>query len=111
MADRYEIAKECYVAFAPTEGATLAYAGIIPESEEYYHTGSCEITVKVLTMGAKGRDVFLLQCGLTDMGFNCGMPDGDFGPLTLMALNELKSELGLEKDGIADQAVWQKLLE
>ena len=45
------------------------------------------------------------------MGFNCGMPDGDFGPLTLMALNELKNELGLEKDGIADQAVWQKLLE
>ena len=45
----------------------------------------------------EGRDVFLLQCGLIDMGFNCGMPDGDFCPLTLMALNELKSELGLEK--------------
>ena len=45
----------------------------------------------------EGRDVFLLQCGLIDMGFNCGMPDGGFCPLTLMALNELKSELGLEK--------------
>ena len=111
VGDRYKIAQKCYIDFATTEGATLAYAGIIPETEEYYHTGSCEITVKVLTMGAKGRDVFLLQCGLTDMGFNCGMPDGDFGPLTLMALNELKSELGFEKDGIADQAVWQKLLE
>ena len=28
--------------------------------------------------------------------------------ITLMALNELKSELGLEKDGFADQTVWQK---
>ena len=29
----------------------------------------------------------------------------------VMALNELKGELGLEKDGIADHNVWQKLLE
>ena len=109
--DRYKIAQKCYIDLVTTEGATLTYDGLLIENEDHCHTRSCKVTVKVLGMGAKGRDVFLLQCGLTDMGFNCGMPDGDFGPLTLMALNELKGELGLEKDGIADHNVWQKLQE
>ena len=109
---RYEIAKQCYVEFAVNEGATLAYGAILEEAEteDYCHGGSCEITVKILGMGAKGRDVFMLQCGLTDMGFNCGVPDGDFGPKTLSAVNELKGELKQEQDGIADQAVWQALV-
>ncbi len=109
--DRYRIAKECYVKFAVIDVPVGAFDGIISETEEYYHPGSGEVTIKNLCIGDKGRDVFLLQCGLTDMGFSCGVPDGDFGPLTMSALNGLKGELGLEKDGIADQDVWQKLFE
>ena len=44
------------------------------------------------------------------MGFTCGVPDGDFGPLTMCAVNELRTELGLLPTGIADQEVWQALV-
>ena len=105
---RLKIAKECFVQLASNEGIPID-ADIL-ESEEYCHSGSCEVTVKVLSSGDKGRDVFLLQCGLTDMGFTCGVPDGDFGPLTMCAVNELRTELGLLPNGIADQDVWQALV-
>ena len=105
---RLEIAKECFIQLASNEGIPID-ADIL-ESEEYCHSGSCEVTVKVLSSGDKGRDVFLLQCGLTDMGFTCGVPDGDFGPLTMCAVNELRTELGLLPTGIADQEVWQALV-
>lgn len=68
---------------------------------------SCEITVRVLRRGDLGRDVFLLQTGLQDMGIDCGIPDGDFGAHTEEAVNELKETVGLEMDGVADADVWQ----
>ena len=108
MDKRLEIAKECFVLFASNEGIPID--PVIMEAEDYCHSGSCEVTIKVLSSGDKGRDVFLLQCGLTDMGFTCGVPDGDFGPLTMCAVNELRTELGLLPNGIADQEVWQALV-
>ena len=108
---RLEIAKDCFVQLASNEGIPID--AILPDeqmNEDYCHSGSAEITVKVLSSGDKGRDVFLLQCGLTDMGFTCGVPDGDFGPLTMCAVNELRTELGLQPTGIADQEVWQALV-
>ena len=77
---------------------------------EPVHNGSidsCEITVRILSEGDLGRDVFLLQTGLQDMGIDCGIPDGDFGPHTEMAVNELKETIGLPMDGVADADVWQ----
>ena len=68
---------------------------------------SCDITVRVLRKGDLGRDVFLLQTGLQDMGIDCGIPDGDFGDNTEMAVNELKETVGLPMDGVADADVWQ----
>ena len=68
---------------------------------------SCDITVRVLRNGDLGRDVFLLQTGLQDMGIDCGIPDGDFGDNTEMAVNELKETIGLPMDGVADADVWQ----
>lgn len=80
------------------------------QKPEPVHNGSaesCDITVRVLRKGDLGRDVFLLQTGLQDMGIDCGIPDGDFGDNTEMAVNELKETVGLPMDGVADADVWQ----
>lgn len=68
---------------------------------------TCEVTIRVLREGDLGRDVFLLQCGLSDMGYSVGVPDGDFGQNTEAGLNEFKSDCGLDADGVADKSVWQ----
>jgi len=47
----------------------------------------------------RGDDVLDLQKRLTRMGFDCGRPDGIFGPLTDMALREFQRNVGLEADG------------
>jgi len=72
---------------------------------------STTITVRVLSKGDLGRDVFLLQSGLQDMGIDCGLPDGDFGSHTEMAVNELKESIGLQMDGTADGDVWQMIFQ
>lgn len=71
----------------------------------------CTVNVRVLRKGDLGRDVFLLQCGLDDMGFDCGKPDGDFGTNTQGAVSDLRRIIGLDPNGIADQAVWQTILQ
>ena len=68
------------------------------------------IEVRVLHKGCLGRDVFMLQCGLFDMGFDCGMPDGDFGVNTEEAVKELQRKYDLEQTGVADGDVWQIVL-
>ena len=70
----------------------------------------CDIKVRVLKNGCLGRDVFLLQCGLTDMKYACGIPDGDFGELTQKAVKELQKANDMEQTGIADWFVWQTIM-
>ena len=83
----------------------------IPADKPQQSTDSVEVTVRVLRKGDLGRDVFLLQTGLQDMGIDCGIPDGDFGTHTELAVNELKEAIGLPMDGIADGDVWQIILQ
>ena len=66
-----------------------------------------QISVRVLREGDKGRDVFLLQCALADIGIECGKPDGDFGPKTDAGVRELQRNCELEATGVADQGTWQ----
>ena len=70
----------------------------------------CTIHVRVLHKGDLGRDVFLLQCGLFDMGYDCGIPDGDFGVNTQEAVRQLQRANGVVADGVADWFVWQTVL-
>lgn len=74
-------------------------------------TESCEITVRVLRKGDKGRDVFMAQCGLNDASYTCGVADGDFGTMSEFAVNRLKAAYGLPQDGICDEDVWQILFQ
>lgn len=68
------------------------------------------INVRILKKGCFGRDVFLLQAGLLDMGFDCGFPDGDFGKNTEEAVRQLQKANSLEETGVADWFVWQTVL-
>lgn len=70
----------------------------------------CTVNVRVLHKGCLGRDVFLLQCGLNDMGFNCGKPDGDFGMNTEKAVKELQRAATMEQTGIANADIWDFVL-
>ena len=70
----------------------------------------CDVKVRALRQGDLGRDVFLLQCGLQDMGINCGLPDGDFGLNTKDAVMTLQRDKGLNPTGIADSSVWEIIL-
>ena len=71
---------------------------------------TCEVSVRVLKQGDLGRDVFLLQCGLNDMNFTCGVADGDFGLNTKEAVCELQRKYKLTPNGIADKAVWNIIM-
>ena len=73
-------------------------------------TEPCSVAVRTLKRGDLGRDVFLLQCGLMDMRYDCGVPDGDFGLITEEAVNEFQRAYGLEPTGTADNAVWSIIL-
>ena len=71
---------------------------------------ACKVDVRVLCKGFLGRDVFLLQAGLLDMGYDCGLPDGDFGCNTEEAVKELQRANNIEPTGVADWFVWQTIL-
>ena len=73
-------------------------------------SNTCEVTVRVLKQGDLGRDVFLLQCGLNDMNFTCGVADGDFGVNTKEAVCDLQRKYGIAPNGIADEEVWSVIL-
>lgn len=77
-----------------------------PDPEEE----TCIVNVRVLHKGCLGRDVFLLQAGLFDMGYDCGIPDGDFGVNTEGAVKELQRANNVDATGVADWFVWQTVL-
>lgn len=68
------------------------------------------VDVRMLGKGDLGRDVFLLQAGLSDMGYDCGFPDGDFGKLTEDAVKELQHDHQLSCSGVADIPTWNIIL-
>lgn len=73
-------------------------------------TYGVDITVPVLERGCKGRAVFMIQNGLTDAGYDCGPPDGDYGTNTDKAVSELRQDYGLGP-GNCDADVWQILIQ
>jgi hypothetical protein len=68
---------------------------------------SCEIIVRILRRGMKGRDVFVAQTAINDMGRDCGEPDGDFGPKTETGVRDLQEICELPVTGVIGQAEWQ----
>ena len=104
---RYAKAKE-YANDLKDSGSS---SGSVPTPPPPQSTDSVEITVRVLRKGDMGRDVFMMQTGLSDMGIECGIPDGDFGRQTEAGVNDLRESVGLPMDGTVDADVWQILFQ
>ena len=49
---------------------------------------------------SRGDDVADLQRGLNHLGFDCGRPDGIFGPAAVRALTDFQRNSGLTPDGV-----------
>jgi peptidoglycan hydrolase-like protein with peptidoglycan-binding domain len=64
---------------------------------------------RTLKYGSRGADVKLLQQRLNQLGFNCGTPDGSFGPRTRSAVYAFQRANGLSVNGIVDSANISKL--
>lgn len=113
FADRINAARRFYNQLADTDVDTgcgedscpIEYPEPKPEEE------TCSVNVRVLHKGCLGRDVFLLQAGLFDAGYDCGIPDGDYGVNTEEAVKDLQKANSVEATGIADRFVWQTILQ
>ncbi len=62
-----------------------------------------------LSVGSKGVYVFILQDGLTALGFSGSGLDGVFGPGTRRAVLDYQINQGLPQTGMADCATWLRL--
>lgn len=67
------------------------------------------LTTSDLKRPDKGPKVAALQDALKMAGYDCGTSDGFFGPMTENAVNKLKQDAGLVKNGIFDQEAKQFL--
>lgn len=99
-ADRINAAQKYFNLLAANDSQEIPTE---PEEE------TCQVNVRILNKGCMGRDVFLLQCGLNDMGFTC-VPDGDFGKNTERSVKEFQKANGVDQTGIACWFVWQTIL-
>jgi N-acetylmuramoyl-L-alanine amidase len=57
----------------------------------------------------RGDDVLELQQRLNQLGFDAGLEDGIFGPLTRAAVEEFQRNIGLTVDGVAGPSVLETL--
>lgn len=62
-----------------------------------------------LVYGSTGSNVTKIQIRLNDLGFNCGTPDGSFGPATKSAVENFQRSRGLTVDGIVGPNTWNAL--
>lgn len=107
FADRINAAQRYFNLLAKDDsGCTVDSCPIEIPKEEL-----CNVSVRILRKGNLGRDVYLLQCGLLDMGIDCGFPDGDFGENTEAAVKELQRVTQMDPTGKADKDVWQIVLD
>lgn len=109
FADRINAAQRFYNQFADMDVDTGCGEDSCPI--EYPEEETCSVNVRILHKGCLGRDVFLLQAGLFDMGYDCGIPDGDFGVNTEAAVKELQRANKMDETGVADWFVWQTVLQ
>ncbi|ASW55134.1 L,D-transpeptidase family protein [Plantactinospora sp. KBS50] len=63
----------------------------------------------LLRQGAKGATVSTLQRRLTDLHYDVGGVDGDFGPSTFHAVVAFQKVNGLARDGIVGPRTWAAL--
>lgn len=96
--------------------ATEAAVAEFQRSRGLHATGTCDqetwlalieagwrLGDRLLVLAApqfRGDDVTDLQLSLNQLGFDCGRPDGIYGPATVRALSDFQRNCGLVDDGI-----------
>ncbi len=63
----------------------------------------------ILRTGSEGDAVALLQQQLSQLGYDAGPADGDFGPRTAAALRAFQGATGLQVDGVCGPLTWAAL--
>lgn len=63
----------------------------------------------ILSLGAKGESVKILQAGLKKLGFAINSVDGDFGPRTEAAVEAFQKSKGLSPSGVVETMTWAAL--
>lgn len=75
------------------------------------YTSKPELTriLKLTRPNMRGEDVRWAQARLNALGYNCGTPDGIFGPNTDKAVKAFQRANGLSQDGDIGPKTWAKL--
>ena len=75
------------------------------------YTSKPELTriLKLKSPNMRGEDVRWAQARLNALGYNCGTPDGIFGPNTDKAVKAFQKAQGLSQDGDIGPKTWAKL--
>ena len=73
----------------------------------------CDVKLPVLQSGSKGIPVYMLQVALKYKGYALGSGgiDGDFGPSTLLAVNNCRKYNNLSITGQVDKELWEVLIQ
>ncbi len=92
------------------EGAeTLVPTATPVATEAPEATKNPDNTYPKLSKGSRGDDVRALQRRLNDLGYDCGSVDGVFGAKTKLAVRYFQDAIGVKQDGVATNAVQQRL--
>jgi len=107
FAVRINAALGYYREFGETECTGDSCQIDLPEESEM-----CSVDMRVLKRGMKGRDVFLAQCGMLDIGLDLGKygADGDFGECTEKAVMDLQENCEIESTGIINCDTWKIII-
>jgi len=68
-------------------------------------------TYPMLKKGDNNMNVAKVQSTLTQLGYDCGGVDGQFGNKTLAAIKKFQRDAALKKDGIVGPQTWKALNE
>ena len=109
--ERYSYAQQFFDQFAKND--TTIFQVIeepVNKPQENSNSDTCMIEIRTLHKGDLGHDVFVAQCGLFDLGFDCEFLDGDFGKLTEKAVLAFQQHYKLNTTGVIGQAEWKLIL-
>ncbi|MDI6894233.1 MAG: S41 family peptidase [Bacillota bacterium] len=81
----------------------------IPEESTRFPRNQALNWQRVLKRGAIGLDVLSLQEALEELGFDCGEPDGIFGPRTERAVRAFQAGRGMRPTGVVDEATLREI--
>ena len=65
--------------------------------------------MKILKLGSRGTDVYILQLALNRAGYLSEVPDGIFGARTQNAVLRFQGDNNLKQDGIVGVRTWTRL--